>query len=49
MAMEAEQVWKLFEQTGNIEVYMLYKQLEKDKKTGDRNYDQTVEKCCSVS
>lgn len=33
--MEAEQVWKLFEQTGNIEVYMLYKQLEKDKKTGE--------------
>lgn len=32
--MESEQVWKLFEQTGNIGVYMLYKQLEKDKKTG---------------
>ena len=35
MAMESEQVWKLFEQTGNIGVYMLYKQLEEDKKAGE--------------
>lgn len=36
--MEASQAWKLFEKTGNIGVYMLYKQLSENslnEKTGE--------------
>jgi len=28
--MEASQVWKLFEKTGNVGVYMLYKKLSEE-------------------
>ena len=37
--MESEQVWKLFEQTGNIGVYMLYKQLKQDDDKREENND----------
>ena len=38
--MEAYQVWKLFEKTGNIGVYILYKKLSNEydlKAAGDEN------------
>ncbi|MBE6788277.1 MAG: YqzL family protein [Ruminococcaceae bacterium] len=36
--MDASQVWKLFEQTGNVGVYMLYKKLSEqpsDEQVGE--------------
>jgi hypothetical protein len=45
--MEAEQVWELFKETGNIGVYMLYKHLQNDKKEGEKtsNADSDGRSC----
>lgn len=38
-----EETWKLFSETGNIEAYLLFKELEKEQMEKNEEYDMSDE------